>query len=44
MDSKLIGLVIVLLGLLIFFSKNENAWIVSALLLGLGSGIFFWKK
>ena len=30
-------------GVLVFFSNEENAWIVSAVLLGLGSGIFFWK-
>jgi multisubunit Na+/H+ antiporter MnhG subunit len=44
MSKKLIGIMIAILGSLIFFSNSENAWIVSAVLLGLGSGIFFWKE
>tara|TARA_B110000971_G_C19507994_1_gene276123 strand:- start:203 stop:337 length:135 start_codon:yes stop_codon:yes gene_type:complete len=44
MDKKVIGISVAIFGSLIFFSNVENAWIVSALFLGAGSGIFFWKK
>ena len=43
MSKKLIGISITIFGLLVFFSNQENAWIVSAILLGFGSGIFLWK-
>jgi|TARA_B110000444_G_C18317933_1_gene357083 uncharacterized membrane protein YjjB (DUF3815 family) len=43
MSKKIIGISIAIFGVLILFSNEENAWIVSAILLGLGSGIFFWK-
>jgi multisubunit Na+/H+ antiporter MnhG subunit len=44
MSKKTIGISIALLGAIILFSSEENAWIISAILLGFGSGIFFWKK
>ncbi len=44
MSKKIIGIMIAILGSLIFFSDAENAWIISAILLGAGSGIFFWKE
>jgi len=44
MSNKLLGIMTAILGVLIFFSHNEIAWIVSAVLLGVGSGIFFWKE
>ena len=44
MNKKAIGISIVIFGVLIFFSSEENAWIVSAILLGVGSGVFFWKE
>tara|TARA_B110000971_G_C19948702_1_gene472271 strand:+ start:103 stop:237 length:135 start_codon:yes stop_codon:yes gene_type:complete len=43
MNKKTIGISIAIFGAVIFFSNEENAWIVSAVILGLGSGIFFWK-
>ena len=43
MNKKTIGISIAIFGVLIVFSSEENAWIVSAVLLGAGSGIFFWK-
>jgi len=43
MDKKTIGMLIAIFGVLVFFSNQENAWIVSAIFLGFGSGIFFWK-
>jgi len=44
MNKKIIGISIALFGSLIFFSNTEYAWIASAILLGAGSGIFFWKE
>ena len=44
MSKKTIGILIAIFGALIFFSNVENAWIVSATLLGIGSGVFFWKE
>ena len=43
MSKKTIGISIAIFGVLVFFSNEENAWIISATLLGAGSGIFFWK-
>ena len=44
MNKQTICISIAVFGVLIFFSNEENAWIVSAILLGFGSGIFFWKE
>ena len=44
MSKKTIGILIAIFGALIFFSSVENAWIMLATLLGIGSGIFFWKE
>jgi len=44
MKKKTLGISIAIFGVLIFFSNQENAWIVSAIFLGAGSGIFFWKE
>jgi hypothetical protein len=43
MGKKTIGIAISIFGALALFSSVENAWIISAVLLGVGSGIFFWK-
>jgi hypothetical protein len=43
MNNKTLGVVIVVLGGLVLYSKQEYAWILSALAIGIGSGIFFWK-
>jgi hypothetical protein len=43
MSKKTIGISIAFFGVLVFFSSETNAWIVSAIFLGFGSGIFFWK-
>tara|TARA_B100000767_G_scaffold243971_1_gene241931 strand:- start:638 stop:772 length:135 start_codon:yes stop_codon:yes gene_type:complete len=43
MDKKTIGILIAISGALILFSTDEYAWILSAVLLGFGSGIFFWR-
>ncbi len=44
MNKKTTGILIAVLGVIILFSSEENAWIISAILLGVGSGIFFWKE
>ena len=44
MNNKFKGLIIMVLALIFFFSGHEYAWIASAILLGLGSGVFFWKE
>ena len=44
MGKKSIGISIAIFGALVLFSNEENTWIVSAVLLGIGSGIFFWKE
>jgi hypothetical protein len=44
MGNKTKGSIIIVLSLLVFFSEHEYAWIMSAALLGLGSGVFLWKK
>ena len=37
------GIIIIVFGGLVLYSKQEYAWIVSAISIGIGSGIFFWK-
>ena len=44
MNNKTKGSVIIVLALLVFFSGHQYAWIFSAALLGLGSGVFLWKE
>jgi len=44
MDNKTLGVIIVIFGGIILFSDHKSAWIVSAILVGLGSGIFFYDN
>ena len=44
MESKTLGIIVVIFGTLVLFSDQEFAWIVSAISIGIGSGIFFWKE
>ncbi len=44
MGKKTIGILIAVLGALVLFSSQENAWVISAVLLGFGSGVFFWRE
>jgi|TARA_B100000780_G_C21107327_1_gene447241 hypothetical protein len=44
MKNRTLGIVIIVLGGLILYSENESTWILSAILIGVGSGIFFWKE
>ena len=43
MNNKTLGIIIIVFGGLVLYSKQEYAWIVSAVSIGIGSGIFFWK-
>ena len=43
MKNSHLGILLVLAGVITVFVKHESAWIVSALLIGGGTGIFFWK-
>ena len=43
MNNRTLGIIIIVLGGLVLYSEQESAWILSAALIGIGSGIFFWK-
>ena len=43
MKNSTLGILIVLAGVLTVFVKHESSWIVSALLIGGGTGMFLWK-
>ncbi len=43
MRNSTLGIIIVIAGVLVIFTKHESAWIISAILIGGGSGLFFWK-
>ena len=43
MKNRHLGIILVLTGVFTIFVKHESAWIVSAILIGGGTGIFFWK-
>tara|TARA_B110001452_G_C14910979_1_gene318436 strand:+ start:108 stop:263 length:156 start_codon:yes stop_codon:yes gene_type:complete len=43
MSNRTLGIIIVLFGGLVLYSNHESAWIVSAISIGIGTGIFFWK-
>ena len=43
MKNRHLSILLVLAGVITIFVKHESAWIVSALLIGGGTGIFFWK-
>jgi|TARA_B110000027_G_C15931470_1_gene217116 hypothetical protein len=44
MNNKTLGVAIIVFGGLILYSQYEFAWIISAISIGIGSGIFFWKE
>ena len=44
MNNKTLGLIIIVFGGLVLYSDQEFAWIVSAISIGIGTGIFFWKE
>jgi len=44
MNNKILGIIIIIFGGLVLFSKLEAAILVSAISIGIGRGIlFFWK-
>lgn len=43
MKNSTLGILIVLAGVLTIFVQHNYAWVVSAILIGGGSGLFFWK-
>ena len=44
MNNKLLGIIIVVFGGLVLYSQQEYAWIISAVSIGVGTGIFFWRE
>jgi len=44
MDNKTLGIIAILFGGLVLYSNQEGAWIVSAISVGLGSGLFFFPS
>ena len=43
MKNSTLGILIVLAGDLKIFDQQESSWIVSALLIGGGTGMFLWR-
>ena len=43
MNNKTLGIILITFGGLILYSSQEAAWIASAISIGIGTGIFFWK-
>jgi hypothetical protein len=43
MNNKTLGIVIIVFGGLFSIANKNMPWIVSAISIGIGSGIFFWK-
>ena len=44
MNNKTLGIIAIIFGGLVLYSQQEYAWVVSAISIGVGSGIFFWKE
>ena len=44
MNNKTLGIIIIVFGGLVLYSEQEYSWVVSAVSLGIGSGVFFWKN
>ena len=43
MNNKTLGIIAIVFGSLVLYSEQEYAWIISAIFIGGGSGIWFWK-
>ena len=43
MNNKTLGIIIIVFGGLVLYSEQEYSMLVSAISIGIGSGIFFWK-
>ena len=44
MNNKTLGIILIVFGGLVLYSEQEYACVVSAIAIGIGSGIFFWKE
>tara|TARA_A100001015_G_C14579787_1_gene552444 strand:+ start:66 stop:221 length:156 start_codon:yes stop_codon:yes gene_type:complete len=44
MNNKTLGIIIIVFGGLVLYSQHEYASIASAVSIGVGTGIFFWKE
>ena len=44
MDNKLLGVIIIGFGLLVLFSEQEYSWVISAIAVGIGSGIILKRR
>ena len=44
MSNKTLGIIIVICGGVLLYSEQEYAWVVSAIAIGIGTGILFWKE
>ena len=44
MNNKTLGIIAIVFGGLVLYSQQEYAWIISAVSIGVGTGIFFWKE
>jgi hypothetical protein len=44
MNYRTLSIAIIFAGGLVLYSQNPAAWILSAILVGVGSGLFFFKK
>ena len=44
MNNKTLGIIIIVFGGLVLYSDQEYSMLVSAIAIGIGSGIFFWKE
>ena len=43
MNNKTIGIIAIVFGSLVLYSQEEYSWIISAIFIGIGTGIWFWK-
>ena len=43
MNNKTLGIISIVFGSLVLYSEQEYAWIISAIFIGIGTGIWFWK-
>ena len=43
MNNKTLGIILIVFGGLVLYSEQEASWIISAISIGAGTGIFFWK-
>ena len=43
MNNKTLGIIAIIFGGLVLYSQQEYAWVISAISIGVGTGIFFWK-